>query len=106
VAGAGRSGPPSTEDPSVPADAEFLGAFSPLRRAHLITAPLLVLHGRNDVRGPLDEAEQIVAATGAELMIFDDEGHGLVKDGNRVRGYGRATDFLAGKLAPDHAGLV
>jgi dipeptidyl aminopeptidase/acylaminoacyl peptidase len=85
-------------DPSVPADAEFLAAFSPLRRAHLIRAPLLVLHGRNDVRVPLEEAEQIVAATGAELMIFDDEGHGLVKHANRVRGYGRATDFLAEKL--------
>ncbi len=86
-------------DPEVPAEADFLAEVSPLRRAHAITAPLLVLHGRNDVRVPVGEAEQIVRATGAEVLIFDDEGHGIVRHGNRVRAYGRALTFLREKLA-------
>jgi len=90
-------------DPLVPADAEFLAEFSPVRRANLIKAPLLVIHGRNDVRVPVNEAEQIAAATGAELMIFDDEGHGLVRHANRVSGYGRAAEFLAEKLGAEPA---
>ena len=85
-------------DPDLPADSEFLERFNPLRRAHLIRTPLLVLHGRNDPRVPVSEAEQIVAATGAELMIFEDEGHGLVRHANRVRGYGRAAEFLVETL--------
>jgi dipeptidyl aminopeptidase/acylaminoacyl peptidase len=81
------------------AEREVLAEISPLRRAHTITAPLLVLHGRNDPRVPVSEAEQIAAATGAELMVFDDEGHGLARHGNRVLGYGRALEFFAEKLA-------
>jgi dipeptidyl aminopeptidase/acylaminoacyl peptidase len=87
-------------DPEKQPDAEFLAEFSPLRRAHTIRAPLLVIHGRNDVRVPVGEAEQISqAAKEAELMVFDDEGHGLVRHQNRVRGYGRALAFLAERLA-------
>jgi dipeptidyl aminopeptidase/acylaminoacyl peptidase len=81
------------------AEKDVLAEMSPLRRAHTIRAPLLVLHGRNDPRVPVSEAEQIAAATGAELMIFEDEGHGLARHGNRVSGYGRALEFIADKLA-------
>lgn len=81
------------------AQREVLAEFSPLRRAHTIRAPLLVLHGRNDPRVPVGEAEQIAQATGAELMIFDDEGHGIARHGNRVRAYGRALEFFRKKLA-------
>ena len=85
-------------DPDIPAEGEFLAEFSPLRRAHAIKAPLLVLHGRNDPRVPVGEAEQIALATEAELMIFDDEGHGIVRHANRIRAYGRALRFLQEKL--------
>jgi dipeptidyl aminopeptidase/acylaminoacyl peptidase len=86
-------------DPERQPDAEFLAQFSPLRRAHLIKAPVLVIHGRNDVRVPVGEAEQISkAAPHSELMIFDDEGHGLVRHPNRVRAYGRALAFLSERL--------
>ena len=27
-------------------------------------------------------------------MIFDDEGHGIVRHGNRVKAYGSAIEFL------------
>src|SRR5205807_5086660 len=64
-------------DPTGP-DGEFLAEFSPLRRAHRIAAPLLIIHGRNDVRVPVSEAVQIhEAAANSELLVFDDEGHGI-----------------------------
>lgn len=80
-------------------DADLLRDISPIHRADRIAVPLLVIHGRNDPRVPLGEAEQIVAAVRgagreAELLVFDDEGHGLVKRRNRVEGYGAVARFL------------
>jgi dipeptidyl aminopeptidase/acylaminoacyl peptidase len=88
---------------SLATDAELLREISPLHRAERITAPLFVIHGRNDPRVPLFEAEQIVARLRAlgrdvELLVFDDEGHGLVKRPNRRTGYGAIGAFLAGRL--------
>jgi dipeptidyl aminopeptidase/acylaminoacyl peptidase len=81
-------------DPAGP-DGAFLADFSPLRRADRIRAPLLVIHGANDVRVPVSEAVQIhEAAPDSELLVFDDEGHGILKHGNRVRAYGRALAFV------------
>jgi dipeptidyl aminopeptidase/acylaminoacyl peptidase len=85
-------------DPDGP-DGEFLARFSPLRRADRITAPLLIIHGRNDVRVPVSEAMQIhEAAAGSELLVFDDEGHGILRHGNRCRAYGRALDFVSQRI--------
>lgn len=86
-------------DPESP-DSEFLAEFSPLRRAHRIKAPLLIIHGRNDVRVPVSEAYQIhEAASDAELLVFDDEGHGIMKHGNRARAFGRALQFARERLS-------
>lgn len=84
-------------DPDTQAD--LLRELSPIHRVDRIAAPLFVVHGRNDPRVPLFETEQIVAAVRdrggvAELAIFDDEGHGLIKRANRVVGYGLMADFL------------
>ena len=55
----------------------------------------MVIHGRNDIRVPVSEAEQIARAVpGSELMIFDDEGHGITRHANRVKAYGTAIEFL------------
>jgi dipeptidyl aminopeptidase/acylaminoacyl peptidase len=32
-------------------------------------------------------------------MIFDDEGHGIVRHGNRVRAFGRALAFVRERLS-------
>jgi dipeptidyl aminopeptidase/acylaminoacyl peptidase len=82
-------------------DGVFLAEFSPLRRSGAISAHLLVIHGRNDVRVPVGEARQIhEAVPGSELMIFDDEGHGIIRHPNRVRAYGRALSFVRERLDP------
>jgi len=43
-------------------DREFLESISPLHHVQEIRTPLLVVHGANDPRVPIFEAEQIVAA--------------------------------------------
>jgi dipeptidyl aminopeptidase/acylaminoacyl peptidase len=88
---------------SLAADAAFLQEASPLTKVAAITAPLFVLHGANDPRVPLSEAEQIAAAVRAkglecELLVYDDEGHGLAKRVNRLDAYPQALAFLARHL--------
>jgi dipeptidyl aminopeptidase/acylaminoacyl peptidase len=81
------------------AEADFLREASPLRRAHLIKAPLLILHGRNDPRVPVQESEQIAEkAANAEIIVFDDEGHGIVRLDNQVTANSRILSFLKDKL--------
>jgi dipeptidyl aminopeptidase/acylaminoacyl peptidase len=58
-----------------------------------------VIHGRNDPRVPVGEAEQLTAALRArgvrcELVIYEDEGHGLARLANRLDAYPRAVEFL------------
>jgi dipeptidyl aminopeptidase/acylaminoacyl peptidase len=86
-------------------DRDMLERISPLNHVDQITTPLFVIHGRNDPRVPLHEAEQIAAALSernmeVELRIFDNEGHGLSKRKNRVTGYAEAAAFLVKHLRP------
>ncbi|HEY7342714.1 MAG TPA: S9 family peptidase [Ktedonobacterales bacterium] len=80
-------------------DRDFLEAISPIHHADAITAALFVVHGANDPRVPVGEAEQIVAALRArnvpvEYLRFEDEGHGLIKQANRVKAYPEIARFL------------
>ncbi|GAA2333437.1 S9 family peptidase [Saccharopolyspora halophila] len=89
---------------SLTEDADFLRAASPLNRVSAIAAPLFVIHGANDPRVPLSEAEQVVAAVRdndleCELHVYQDEGHGLAKRRNRLDAYPKALDFLARHLS-------
>jgi dipeptidyl aminopeptidase/acylaminoacyl peptidase len=84
---------------SLETDREFLAAASPLRRAEAIRSPLFVIHGRNDPRVPVSEAEQLVAnlrgrGVRSELTVYEDEGHGLSRLANRLDAYPRAVSFL------------
>ncbi|WP_243790990.1 S9 family peptidase [Saccharopolyspora gloriosae] len=88
---------------SLAEDAEFLREASPLTHVDEISAPLFVIHGANDPRVPLSEAEQLAEAVRrngveCELLVFDDEGHGLAKRSNRLDAYPRALAFLARHL--------
>ncbi|MDL1860138.1 S9 family peptidase [Betaproteobacteria bacterium PRO7] len=65
----------------------FLDRISPLTNAAQIRVPLFVLHGRNDPRVPVREAEQIVRTVRANgvpvwSLIAEDEGHGFAKKAN------------------------
>ena len=80
-------------------DREFLTRISPIHQVDKITTPLMVIHGANDPRVPLNEAEQVVNALQArnvpvEFLVYDDEGHGLVKLKNILDAYPKMADFL------------
>lgn len=80
-------------------DRAVLEAASPLTYLADLRAPLFVIHGANDPRVPLSEAEQIKAALDARgvpcvLKVYADEGHGLSKRANRLDAYPAAIAFL------------
>ncbi len=80
-------------------DRDFLVEASPLTHIDRMRAPLFIIHGANDPRVPLSEAEQIHAVlTGkgvaTELLVYPDEGHGLARLANRLDAYPRVFDFL------------
>jgi dipeptidyl aminopeptidase/acylaminoacyl peptidase len=80
-------------------DRQFLASASPLRRADHIRAPLFVIHGRNDPRVPVSEAEQLAAnlrrrGVRCTMLIYGDEGHGLARLANRLDAYPQAIGFL------------
>jgi dipeptidyl aminopeptidase/acylaminoacyl peptidase len=85
-------------------DREFLEAASPMTKVDDIRAALLLIHGANDPRVPLSEAEQIAERLGAngvpcDLLVYGDEGHGLARRTNRLDAYPTALEFLGRHLA-------
>jgi dipeptidyl aminopeptidase/acylaminoacyl peptidase len=85
---------------SLDEDREFLESVSPINNIERIEAPLFVLHGENDPRVPVGEAEQIVEEAREQgvpvrKLIFEDEGHGFAKLDNRIEAYREIVDFLA-----------
>jgi dipeptidyl aminopeptidase/acylaminoacyl peptidase len=70
-----------------------------MNRLEAIRAPLLVIHGANDPRVPLSEAEQLVKAletrgVPVEFLVFEDEGHGVVRLKNKLVAYPAVVAFL------------
>lgn len=95
-----KIGDPSTER-------DMLWERSPLSRVEAIQIPVLVAQGRNDPRVKQAEAEQIIEALAAkalphEYLLFDDEGHALVRPESRERFYAAAERFLAENLGGRH----
>lgn len=80
-------------------DRARLERLSPIHRVDKIRVPLFVFHGANDVRVPIEETEQIVAALQArgvpvEYLRVEDEGHSISRLSNRLRLYPAVEDFL------------
>ncbi|HZU75062.1 MAG TPA: S9 family peptidase [Acidimicrobiales bacterium] len=88
------------------ADHDFLVEASPLTHIDRLRAPLFIIHGANDPRVPLSEARQLhdvleTKGIPCELVVYEDEGHGLQKLANRLDAYPRAIRFLARVLAAE-----
>ncbi len=69
---------------------EVVKAASPLAQVDEGDAAFLIFHGKLDKLVPLDHSERFDAALKAvgvesKLVVFDDEGHGFQKPGNRAR---------------------
>lgn len=80
-------------------DRKLLENISPIHSIEKIEAPLLLIHGSNDPRVPLSEAEQVVArlrevGRHVELLVYPDEGHGIAKLQNKLDAYPKVVEFL------------
>jgi dipeptidyl aminopeptidase/acylaminoacyl peptidase len=92
-------------DPDDPADREELVERSPRTHLHQLACPLLVIQGANDPRVVVQESRDLVEALKAqgkqvELLVFEDEGHDVLKFDNRVRCYNAITEFFEQHLKP------
>jgi dipeptidyl aminopeptidase/acylaminoacyl peptidase len=97
--GAYRQAHREAEYGSLTKDRVFLEEISPIRHVDRIVCPMMVIHGANDPRVPITEAEQIVAALRrrripVEYLRYEDEGHGLAKLKNRLDAYPKMVAFL------------
>jgi dipeptidyl aminopeptidase/acylaminoacyl peptidase len=84
---------------------ERLVATSPRTYVHQIQAPLLVIQGKNDPRVIEQESRELVEelrgmGKEVEYLMFEDEGHDVLKHENRVRCYNTITDFFKKHLRP------
>jgi dipeptidyl aminopeptidase/acylaminoacyl peptidase len=87
-------------------DREFLEEISPIKHVDRIKAPLLVIHGANDPRVPISEAEQMVRRLHdlgrmVEFIWLEDEGHQIAKLKNKLLVYPKVSSFLRLHLMAD-----
>jgi dipeptidyl aminopeptidase/acylaminoacyl peptidase len=72
---------------------------SPITHLKRVRAPLLVLHGDNDIRVPKEESEQVVALIQAQhgavaAHYYPNEGHGFSKRENQIDALERTVGWL------------
>jgi dipeptidyl aminopeptidase/acylaminoacyl peptidase len=86
-------------------DRELLEQLSPLRRVDALTAPLLLVHGATDTNVAPSESEQMFDALRAlgrtvDYLVFDDDGHAIVKRENRAALVSAICDWLISAFVP------
>jgi dipeptidyl aminopeptidase/acylaminoacyl peptidase len=92
-------------DPQDPADRAFMVERSPKTYLDNLACPMLVIQGRNDPRVVASESEDLVnhlreQGKQIEMLVFEDEGHDVLKYENRVACYNTIADFFARHLKP------
>ena len=73
---------------------------SPISHVEDMDVPLLIVQGGNDPRVPQSEAEQLVTSLESrdvdhEYLLFDDEGHGIVRTENRIEYITQIVEFFS-----------
>jgi pimeloyl-ACP methyl ester carboxylesterase len=84
---------------------DFLLERSPRTYIDGLACPLLVIQGKNDPRVLEVESRQLVEELRAQgkqvdYLMFEDEGHDILKHENKVRCYNAITDFFKQHLRP------
>jgi len=80
-------------------DEKTLKSFSPLHQLSQLNTALLLVHGGKDKRTPITQARDLKRALDSQRkpydwLKFDNEGHGIYKDKNRLKYYQKVSDFL------------
>lgn len=96
-------------DPKDPQQRALMLANSPVSHLDKITAPLLVIHGANDIRVLRQDSDDVVTALRAkgrpvEYLLFPDEGHAVRRWRNRLEMWRRIEDTLSSCLGGRSAG--
>ncbi len=86
-------------------DRDFLVERSPRTYIDQVSCPLLIIQGKNDPRVVEAESRDLVEKLrelGKEVdyLVFENEGHDVLKYENRVRCYNAITDFFKEHLRP------
>jgi dipeptidyl aminopeptidase/acylaminoacyl peptidase len=82
---------------------EVLKAMSPSEHVDKLKANLLLVHGGDDERAPIEQLESLEKALKArdypyEKLVMDDEGHGFYNDNNRAKYYEIMLKFIKENL--------
>ena len=90
-------------DPDDPADMEYIIETSPLRQAHKIKSPVLIMHGAQDNNVRLVHARKLadrLDSLGKEYEWYVEpyEGHGFGGEQARLNMYGKVEEFLGKHL--------
>ncbi|USD28365.1 S9 family peptidase [Pseudoalteromonas sp. SCSIO 43201] len=80
-------------------DEKQLKAFSPSYNADKLKVPVLIVHGGEDQRAPIEQAESIIdalkeAKVPHQYYLLEDEGHGFYKPEHRLKYYQKVLAFL------------
>lgn len=91
-------------DPADAKDRAFLVERSPKTHIDQLQCPMLVIQGHNDPRVVEQESRDLVEhlqsiGKQADLLVFENEGHDVLKYENRVRCYNEIADFFKRTLA-------
>ena len=86
-------------------DRDLIEERSPRTYTSNIACPLLVIQGRNDPRVVEQESHDLVDALRAEgkdvdYLVFEDEGHDVLKLPNKIHCYETIVQFFGAHLAP------
>jgi dipeptidyl aminopeptidase/acylaminoacyl peptidase len=86
-------------------DRDFLVERSPRTYIGDLACPLLVIQGQNDPRVVEAESRDLVEelrrrGKDVDYLLFDDEGHDVLKLPNRVRCYDAIVAFFSAQLRP------
>ena len=97
-------------DVNKPEDRAQMLANSPVSHLEKITAPLLVIHGGNDIRVLKQDSDDVVAGLQklgrpVDYLLFADEGHAISKWRNRLAMWRTIEDKLAVCLGGRSAGF-
>lgn len=92
-------------DPATPAGRSFMKERSPKTYLDNLSCPMLVIQGRNDPRVVAKESQELVAdlklkGKNIDILLFEDEGHDVLKHANRVTCYNAISDFFVKALKP------
>jgi dipeptidyl aminopeptidase/acylaminoacyl peptidase len=97
-------------DVSIPAERAEMLRNSPVSYLDQIRAPLLVIHGANDIRVLRQDSDDVVAALRqrghpVDYLLFANEGHSISKWRNRLAMWREIEDFFVGCLGGRSAGF-